>query len=84
MEHTRLKSDNNVLYKVSGSKNSKIEEFRIFYLSFFAYQSLVTVSSVDKLQNTIVYGTTFSSSSRLAFDPRPTRLCFTVIEVELD
>jgi len=74
MEHTRLKSDNNVLYKVSGSKNSKIEEFRIFYLSFFAYQSLVTVSSVDKLQDTIVYGTTFFSPSRLAFDPRPTRL----------
>ena len=35
MEHVRLKSDNNVLYKVSGRKNSKIEELLIFYLSFF-------------------------------------------------
>ena len=74
MEHTRLKSDHNVLYKVSGSKNSKIEEFRIFYISFFAYQSLVTVSSVYRVQGTVVYGTTIFSPSRLAFDPRPTRL----------
>ena len=84
MEHTRLKSDNNVQYKFSYVKNSKVEEFRTFYLSFFAYQSLVTVSSVDRLQDTVVYGTTILSPSRLAFDPRPTRLWFTVIEVELD
>ena len=67
MEHARLKSDNNVLYKVSGSKNSKIKEFLIFYLSFFLsfFLSLpiifVTVISVDKVQDTIVYGTTILS-----------------------
>ena len=77
MEHTRLKSDN-VQCKVSCVKNSKIEEFRTFYLSFllsfFDYQILVTVRSVDKVQDTIVYDTTIFSPSRLAFDPRPTRL----------
>jgi len=32
MEHTRLKSDNNVQYKASCVKNSKEEEFCIFQL----------------------------------------------------
>jgi len=54
MEHTRLKSDNNVQCKVSCVKNSKIEEIRIFhlsfFLSFFAYQILVSVTSVDKVR----------------------------------
>ena len=32
MEHTRLKSDNNVQYKASCVKNSKEEEFHIFHI----------------------------------------------------
>jgi hypothetical protein len=63
-----------MLCKILGNKNSKIEEFRAFYISFFfAIQILVTVSSVDTVQDTAVYGTIFSPS-RLVFDHRPTRL----------
>jgi len=35
MEHTRLKSDNNVQYKASCVKNSKEEEFLIFHIFTF-------------------------------------------------
>lgn len=89
MEHTRLKSDNNVLCKISGSKNSKIEEFRTFCLSFFlsfifAYQILVTVSSVDTVQDTAVYGITIFSPSSLVFDPRPTCLFITNVITVID
>jgi len=35
MEHTRLKSDNNVQYKASCVKNSKEEEFLIFNIFTF-------------------------------------------------
>jgi len=35
MEQTKLKSDDNVQYKFSHVKNSTVEEFCIFYLSFF-------------------------------------------------
>ena len=52
MEHARLKSANNVQFKDSCCKKSKIEEFRIFYLSFFACHILATVNFVDKVQNT--------------------------------
>jgi hypothetical protein len=85
MEHTRLKSDNNVLCKILGNKNSKIEEFRAFYISFFfAFQILVTVSSVDTVQDTAVCGTTVFSPSRLVFDPRPTRLFITNVITVID
>jgi hypothetical protein len=80
MEHARLKSANNVQFKVLCCKNSKIEEFHIFYFSFFACQILATVSFVDKVEDTIVYGTRVLSPSVLAFYPRPTRLWFTRID----
>ena len=49
-----------------------------------AYQILVTVSSVDRVQDTTVYGTTIFSPSRLAFDPRPTRLFITNVTTIID
>ena len=73
-----------MLCKILGNKNSKIEEFRAFYISFFAIQILVTVSSVDTVQDTIVYGTTIFSPSRLVFDPRPKRLFITNIITIID
>ena len=70
--------------KFSGSKNSNIEEFRTSYFSSFAYQILVTVSSVDRVQDAVVYDTNIFSSSGLAFDPRPTRLFITSVITIVD
>ena len=55
MEHTRSKSDNNVLYKVSVARTVKYKNFVLStVLSYFPHRILVTVRSVDRVQDTIV------------------------------
>ena len=58
--------------------------FVLSYLSFCAYQILVTISSVDTVEVIIVYGAFILLYSSLAVHHKPVRVWFTIIEVELD